>query len=66
MPQHSDTLLKRSAARLARLTIWAGPFAGLLQLLLLGLAIMSLSCLSVYLSCFSQYPAFSPKILGCE
>jgi phosphoglycerol transferase MdoB-like AlkP superfamily enzyme len=43
MPQHPDTLLKRSAARLARLTIWAGPFAGLLQLLLLGLVILSLS-----------------------
>jgi phosphoglycerol transferase MdoB-like AlkP superfamily enzyme len=36
-------MIKRIAARLGKLTLWAGPFAGVLQLLLLGLAIFSLS-----------------------
>jgi phosphoglycerol transferase MdoB-like AlkP superfamily enzyme len=36
-------MIKRVAARLGKLTLWAGPFAGVLQLLLLGLAIFSLS-----------------------
>ncbi|WP_229205313.1 MULTISPECIES: LTA synthase family protein [unclassified Duganella] len=31
------------AARLGKLTLWAGPFAGVLQLLLLGLVIFSMS-----------------------
>jgi phosphoglycerol transferase MdoB-like AlkP superfamily enzyme len=35
------------AARLEKLTLWAGPFASLLQLLLLGLAILSLSRLGL-------------------
>jgi phosphoglycerol transferase MdoB-like AlkP superfamily enzyme len=43
MRARSDTFLTRSAARLERLTLWAGPFAGLLQMLLLGLVIFSLS-----------------------
>jgi phosphoglycerol transferase MdoB-like AlkP superfamily enzyme len=37
------TVLQRLAARLGKLTLWAGPFAGMLQLLLLGLVIFSLS-----------------------
>ena len=36
-------MLQRFAARLEKLTLWAGPFAGVLQLLLLGLMIFSLS-----------------------
>ncbi|HEX5342561.1 MAG TPA: LTA synthase family protein [Duganella sp.] len=36
-------MIKRFAARLGKLTLWAGPFAGVLQVLLLGLAIFSLS-----------------------
>ena len=36
-------MLRRFASRLEKLTLWAGPFAGLLQLLLLGLIIFSLS-----------------------
>ncbi|MTV36557.1 LTA synthase family protein [Duganella radicis] len=36
-------MLQRLASRLEKLTLWAGPFAGLLQLLLLGLIIFSLS-----------------------
>jgi phosphoglycerol transferase MdoB-like AlkP superfamily enzyme len=35
------------AARLGKLTLWAGPFAGVLQLLLLGLVIFSLSRLGL-------------------
>jgi phosphoglycerol transferase MdoB-like AlkP superfamily enzyme len=38
-----ESRLTRCAGWLARLTLWAGPFAGLLQLLLLGLLIFSLS-----------------------
>ena len=38
-----ESRLARCAAWLARLTLWAGPFAGVLQLLLLGLVIFSLS-----------------------
>jgi phosphoglycerol transferase MdoB-like AlkP superfamily enzyme len=38
-----QSLLQRFAARLEKLTLWAGPFAGVLQLLLLGVAIFSLS-----------------------
>jgi phosphoglycerol transferase MdoB-like AlkP superfamily enzyme len=38
-----ESFLSRTARRLAALTLWAGPFAGLLQLLLLGLLIFSLS-----------------------
>jgi phosphoglycerol transferase MdoB-like AlkP superfamily enzyme len=38
-----ESRLARCAAGLARLTRWAGPFAGVLQLLLLGLVIFSLS-----------------------
>jgi phosphoglycerol transferase MdoB-like AlkP superfamily enzyme len=37
------TVLQRLAGRLGKLTLWAGPFAGMLQLLLLGLVIFSLS-----------------------
>jgi phosphoglycerol transferase MdoB-like AlkP superfamily enzyme len=36
-------MMNRLAARLGKLTLWAGPFAGVLQLLLLGLVIFSLS-----------------------
>ncbi|WP_343733250.1 LTA synthase family protein [Duganella sp.] len=36
-------MLQRFASRLEKLTLWAGPFAGVLQLLLLGLVIFSLS-----------------------
>ena len=36
-------MINRFAARLGKLTLWAGPFAGVLQVLLLGLAIFSLS-----------------------
>ena len=43
MSSRSNSLLNQCAARLERLTIWAGPYASLLQLLLLGLAILSLS-----------------------
>ena len=39
----SNKLLTKTAAKLERLTIWAGPFASLLQLLLLGLVIFSVS-----------------------
>jgi phosphoglycerol transferase MdoB-like AlkP superfamily enzyme len=39
----SNKFLMKSAARLERLTLWAGPFASMLQMLLLGLAIFSLS-----------------------
>jgi phosphoglycerol transferase MdoB-like AlkP superfamily enzyme len=39
----SNKFLMKSAARLERLTLWAGPFAGMLQMLLLGLVIFSLS-----------------------
>jgi phosphoglycerol transferase MdoB-like AlkP superfamily enzyme len=35
--------LQAAAARLARLTMWAGPYAGILQMLLIGLALLSLS-----------------------
>ena len=38
-----ESFLSRQAGRLARLTLWAGPFAGVLQLLLLGVVIFSLS-----------------------
>ncbi|MYM67100.1 sulfatase-like hydrolase/transferase [Pseudoduganella sp. FT55W] len=38
-----QSLLQRFAARLEKLTLWAGPFAGVLQVLLLGLVIFSLS-----------------------
>jgi phosphoglycerol transferase MdoB-like AlkP superfamily enzyme len=41
------SFLSRMAARLEKLTLWAGPFASLLQLLLLGLAILSLSRLGL-------------------
>jgi phosphoglycerol transferase MdoB-like AlkP superfamily enzyme len=34
-------------SRLARFTLWAGPYAGLLQMLLVGLAILSLSRLGL-------------------
>ncbi|MCC2973642.1 LTA synthase family protein [Massilia sp. IC2-476] len=34
---------KTPSALLARFTLWAGPYAGMLQMLLLGLAILSLS-----------------------
>ena len=43
MTPRSNSLLNRCAAQLERLTAWAGPFASLLQLLLLGLLILSLS-----------------------
>ena len=43
MTPRSNSLLNRCAARLERLTAWAGPFSSLLQLLLLGLLILSLS-----------------------
>ena len=39
MSSRSNSLLNQCAARLERLTIWAGPYASLLQLLLLGLSI---------------------------
>lgn len=38
---------KTPSARLARFTLWAGPYAVLLQMLLLGLAILSLSRLGL-------------------
>jgi phosphoglycerol transferase MdoB-like AlkP superfamily enzyme len=41
------SVLQRIAARLGKLTLWAGPFAGVLQLLLLGLVIFSLSRLGL-------------------
>jgi phosphoglycerol transferase MdoB-like AlkP superfamily enzyme len=40
-------MLQRFASRLEKLTLWAGPFAGVLQLLLLGLIIFSLSRLGL-------------------
>jgi phosphoglycerol transferase MdoB-like AlkP superfamily enzyme len=40
-------MIKSMAARLGKLTLWAGPFAGVLQLLLLGLVIFSLSRLGL-------------------
>ena len=43
MTQRSNSLLNRCAAQLERLTAWAGPFSSLLQLLLLGLLILTLS-----------------------
>ncbi|MFS2002788.1 LTA synthase family protein [Duganella sp. CT11-25] len=39
----SNKFLMNSAARLERLTLWAGPFASIVQMLLLGLVIFSLS-----------------------
>jgi phosphoglycerol transferase MdoB-like AlkP superfamily enzyme len=39
----SNKFLMKSAARLERLTLWAGPFASIVQMLLLGLVIFSLS-----------------------
>lgn len=47
MFQRSDSLLVRSGARLEKLTRWAGPFAPLLQLLILGLVLLSLSRLGL-------------------
>ena len=38
-----NRVLNASAARLARLTHWAGPYTSLLQMLLLGLVLLSLS-----------------------
>jgi phosphoglycerol transferase MdoB-like AlkP superfamily enzyme len=38
-----NKFLTKNAARLERLTIWAGPFASLVQMLLLGLVIFSVS-----------------------
>ncbi|MET0268230.1 MAG: sulfatase-like hydrolase/transferase [Duganella sp.] len=46
-PGRHDTFLARAGARLAHLTHWAGPYAMLFQLLLLGLAILSLSRLGL-------------------
>ena len=43
MTLRSNSLLNRCAAKLERLTAWAGPFSTTLQLLLLGLVILSLS-----------------------
>ncbi|MET0321269.1 MAG: LTA synthase family protein [Duganella sp.] len=43
MQGRADTVVIRAGARLARLTRWAGPYAVLFQLLLLGAAILSLS-----------------------
>jgi phosphoglycerol transferase MdoB-like AlkP superfamily enzyme len=42
-------MMNRLAARLGKLTLWAGPFAGVLQLLLLGLVIFSLSRIGLVL-----------------
>ncbi|OEZ99662.1 LTA synthase family protein [Duganella phyllosphaerae] len=43
MLRRADTFLQRSGARLARVTSWAGPYAVLVQLLLLGAALLTLS-----------------------
>ncbi len=43
MLRREDTFLQRSGARLARVTSWAGPYAVLVQLLLLGAALLTLS-----------------------
>jgi phosphoglycerol transferase MdoB-like AlkP superfamily enzyme len=47
MHGRADTVLTRAGARLAQLTRWAGPYAVLFQLLLLGVAILSLSRLAL-------------------
>ena len=46
---NTKTIAQRAslAAPLARITLWAGPFAVLLQMLLIGLAILSLSRLAL-------------------
>eukprot|EP01114_Cavostelium_apophysatum_P010772 TRINITY_DN2488_c0_g1_i1.p2 TRINITY_DN2488_c0_g1~~TRINITY_DN2488_c0_g1_i1.p2 ORF type:complete len:685 (-),score=102.98 TRINITY_DN2488_c0_g1_i1:574-2628(-) len=46
-PASSTFSPSRTPSRLARLTMWAGPYAGLLQMLVLGLAILSLSRLGL-------------------
>jgi phosphoglycerol transferase MdoB-like AlkP superfamily enzyme len=43
----AERVLKKVASGLERLTLWAGPFAGVLQMLLLGLVIFSLSRLGL-------------------
>ena len=47
MPRREDTFLQRSGARLERLTRWAGPYAALVQLLVLGAALLTLSRLGL-------------------
>jgi phosphoglycerol transferase MdoB-like AlkP superfamily enzyme len=47
MLRRADGLFKKGAAGLERLTLWAGPYAGVLQMLLLGLAIFTLSRLGL-------------------
>ena len=47
MQRRADTVLQRSGARLERLTRWAGPYAALVQLLLLGAALLTLSRLGL-------------------
>ena len=40
---HFSRVLRSPAARLARITRWSGPYAGILQMLLIGLVLLSLS-----------------------
>ncbi|KQQ33848.1 sulfatase [Duganella sp. Leaf126] len=47
MAGRGDTWLQRGGARLARLTRWAGPYAPLLQLLLLGAVLLTVSRLGL-------------------